>query len=210
MAKIGGIFRVEFTLAKLSADFREFEAVVDLLAVLAIVWIRIVAVSVCAGAELIVFWSSFSWTSSTFISLAPSFSSDRATASLSGVKSFPGVVAEWVSSVEVRETNRLSRVDALPSRVIKCQAIWTLAVEGAVGVDAFSAVARAVLGEKLTFVNFDASVGNAVKNVTFSASEWNLAAIDALVTPSFTVGGAAELSSVPTGDIVNTSIIFVF
>lgn len=105
MAKIGGIFRVEFTLAEFSTNFREFEAIVDLLAVLTIVRIGIVAVSVCAGAELIVFWSSFSWTSSTFISLAPSFSSDRAAASLSGVKSFPGVVAEWMSSVEVRETN---------------------------------------------------------------------------------------------------------
>ena len=210
MAKIGGIFRVEFTLAKLSADFRKFEAIVDLLAVLAIVWIWIVAVSVRARAELIVFWSSFSWTSSTFISLAPSFSSDRAAASLSGVKSFPGVVAEWVSSVEVREANRLSSVDASSPRVIKGQAIWTFAVEGAVGVDAFGAVARAVLGEKLALVNFNASVGNAVKHVTFSASKWNLAAVDALVTPSFAVGGAAELSSVPTGNIVNTSIIFVF
>lgn len=210
MAKIGGIFRVEFTLAKFSTNFREFEAIVDLLAVLAIVRIGIVAVSVCAGAELIVFWSSFSWTSSTFISLAPSFSSDRAAASLSGVKSFPGVVAEWVSSVEVRETNRLSSVNASSSRVIKGQAIWTFAVEGAVGVDAFGAVARAVLREELTLVNFNASVGNAIKHVTFSASEWNLAAIDALVAPSFAVGGAAELSSVPTGDIVNTSIIFVF
>jgi hypothetical protein len=66
------------------------------------------------------------------------------------------------------------------------------------------------LREKLTFVNFNASVGNAVKHITFSASEWNLATIDALVAPSFAVGGAAELRSVPTGDIVNTSIIFVF
>ena len=210
MAKIGGIVRVEFALAKFTTNFREFEAIVDLLAVLTIVRIGIVAVSVCAGTELIVLWSSFSWTSSTFISLAPSFSSNRATASLSRVKSFPGVVAEWVSSIEVRETNRLASVDASSSRVIKGQAIWTFAVEGAVCVDAFGAVARAVLGEKLTLVNFNASVGNAVKNVTFSASERNLAAVDALVAPSFAVGGAAELSSVPTGDIVNTSIIFVF
>ena len=118
MAKIGRIFGVEFTLAKLSADFGEFKAIVNLLTILAIVWIRIVAVTVGARAELIVLWSTLSWTRSTFISLAPSLSSNRAAACLSRMKSFPGIMAEWVRSVKVREANRLSCVNASPSRVI--------------------------------------------------------------------------------------------
>jgi len=126
------------------------------------------------------------------------------------MKSFPGFVAEWMGGIEIRETNRLSCVDASSSRVIKGQPIWALAVKGSVSIDAFSAVARAVLGEKLTLVNFNTSVGNAVEHIAFSASKWNIAAIYALVTPSFAMGGAAELSSIPTGNIVYTSIVLVF